>query len=284
MQAQFSSRQNRMNALTRAQRRGDESSYFLHDEAALIIAERIAVTNREFENVGFLFDGPHAEHIKQLILSNTTNTPNQGTLIPLPDELSIGDEKTEDLNIAKDSFDLVISTFDLHWVNDLPGVLNQINNALKPDGLLMIALPAEGTLSELNQCLVEAETQFRGGAAIRVGPFAQIRSLGDLLRRANFKLPVADLEPRTINYTSFAKLLDDLRNTGSTNANCEKVIPFSQTAYLKCKEIYLEKFKNEAGKLTVSVNLAFLLGWKEHASQQKPLSRGSAKNKLSDFL
>src|SRR5918996_862974 len=40
----------------------------------------------------------------------------------------------ECLPFADGSFDLVLSVLSLHWVNDLPGALIQIQRALKPDG------------------------------------------------------------------------------------------------------------------------------------------------------
>src|SRR6185295_2700305 len=39
----------------------------------------------------------------------------------------------EALPFKEESLDLVLSNLALHWVNDLPGALIQINRALKPD-------------------------------------------------------------------------------------------------------------------------------------------------------
>ena len=53
------------------------------------------------------------------------------------------------LPFAPGSFDLVVASLSLHWVNDLPGALIQLRQALRPDGLLLASLPALGTLAEL---------------------------------------------------------------------------------------------------------------------------------------
>jgi NADH dehydrogenase [ubiquinone] 1 alpha subcomplex assembly factor 5 len=42
-----------------------------------------------------------------------------------------------------------VSCLSLHWVNDLPGVLVQIKEALKPDGLFLGAMFGGDTLFEL---------------------------------------------------------------------------------------------------------------------------------------
>ena len=50
------------------------------------------------------------------------------------------------LPFAAESFDLVVSAGSLHWVNDLPGTLIQIQQVLKPDGLFLAVLPGGETL------------------------------------------------------------------------------------------------------------------------------------------
>ena len=69
----------------------------------------------------------------------------------------------EALPFAPESFDLVMSNLSLHWVNDLPGCLLQIRQTLKPDGLFLAAMFGGGTLVELRNCLMEAESEIAGG-------------------------------------------------------------------------------------------------------------------------
>jgi len=61
------------------------------------------------------------------------------------------------LPLQDETFDLITSCLALHWVNDLPGSLVQINRALKPDGLFQGVIFGGETLTELRQCLMEAE-------------------------------------------------------------------------------------------------------------------------------
>src|SRR3984957_8865438 len=51
------------------------------------------------------------------------------------------------LAFAPAGFDLIIGCLSLHWVNDLPGALLQLRQALRPDGLLLASVPALGTLA-----------------------------------------------------------------------------------------------------------------------------------------
>jgi len=186
--------------------------------------------------------------------------------------------------LEPESIDLAVSIFDLQRIEDIPAMLFQINLALKPDGLLMAALPCEGTLFELKTAFLEAELEVSSGAANRVELFAPIRQLGDLMQKTGFKLPVVDLEERTIRYSRFKSLINDLRNMGASNLEAANVPALSRAVFQKAEDIYVEKFGDSDGKIRASVNLAFLSGWKEDASQQKPLKPGSAKTSLADAL
>jgi SAM-dependent methyltransferase len=124
----------------------------------------------------------------------------------------------EYLPFAPASFDLVVASLSLHWVNDLPGALIQLRQALRPDGLLLASLPALGTLDELRRALTTAEAAISAGAAPRVSPFPDLRDCAGLLQRAGFAMPVADVEPIRLRYATALGLLADLRAAGEANA------------------------------------------------------------------
>ena len=124
----------------------------------------------------------------------------------------------EYLPFAPSSFDLVVANLSLHWVNDLPGTLVQLRQILRPEGLLLISLPAHGTLTELRRALTEAEVELTGGASPRVSPFPELRDCAALLQRAGFELPVADLDEIRLLYANPLGLLQDLRAGGEANA------------------------------------------------------------------
>jgi len=124
----------------------------------------------------------------------------------------------EFLPFAPASFDLIVASLSLHWVNDLPGALIQLRQALRPGGLFLASLPALGTLAELRTALTEAEAELSGGASPRVSPFPELRDCAHLLQRAGFTLPVADMEEIRLLYADPFALLRDLRAAGEANA------------------------------------------------------------------
>ncbi len=187
--------------------------------------------------------------------------------------------------LEPESIDLAVSLLTLHEANDLPGQLIQIRRALRPDGLFLGALAGGGTLAELRESLLAAETELAGGAAPRVSPFTDVRDAGALLQRAGFALPVADVEPVVVRYASMFHLMADLRAMGATNAlSARSRKPASRALFARAAAIYAERFSDADGRVRATFSLLWLSGWAPHASQQKPLKPGSATVSLKTVL
>jgi NADH dehydrogenase [ubiquinone] 1 alpha subcomplex assembly factor 5 len=191
----------------------------------------------------------------------------------------------ERLPFAPQSFDLVVSAMNLHWVNDLPGTLVQVRRILKPDGLLLGAMLGGATLWQLRQALAAAESEIEGGLSPRVSPFADLRDAAGLLQRAGFALPVADSETIDVEYDNALALMRDLSAMGESNLVVERRHGFSRRAtLLRAAEIYTERFSLPSGRVAASFEVLFLHGWTPHESQPKPLKPGSAARRLADAL
>jgi hypothetical protein len=142
-----------------------------------------------------------------------------------------------------------------------------------------------GTLGELRECLLAAETELVGGAAPRVMPFPDVREAGGLLQRAGFALPVTDLETVTVRYASMFDLMRDLRAMGATSALTERSRkPARREVFLRAAELYAERFADPDGRIRATFNLVWMSGWAPHESQQKPLAPGSAQISLTKVL
>lgn len=190
----------------------------------------------------------------------------------------------EALPFAEGTFDLVLSSLALHWVNDLPGTLVQIRRALKPDGLFLAALFGGETLKELRGALTEADLATSGGASPRVSPFAQVRDLGQLLQRAGFALPVVDTDTVTVAYADPARLLADLRGMGEANATAARRKSFSRRALFAAALDRYPRADALEGRVPATFQIVTLTAWAPHESQPKPLHPGSAKASLAAAL
>ena len=191
----------------------------------------------------------------------------------------------ETIPLPPESLDLAVSMLALQEVNDLPGLLVQARRALRPDGLLLAAFAGQGTLAELKESLLAAETELTGGASPRVAPFADIRDAGALLQRAGFALPVADVEPLTVRYDTMFGLMRDLRAMGATNALAARARrPATRGLFARAAQIYAERFSDPDGRIRATFSIVWVSGWVPHPSQQQPLRPGSAKASLAEAL
>jgi SAM-dependent methyltransferase len=189
------------------------------------------------------------------------------------------------LPFAPESLDLVVSSLALHWTNDFVGALIQVREALKPDGLFLGAILGGATLMELRGCLMTAELELSGGAGPRVSPFADAFDAAQLLQRAGFALPVADVDRVTVRYDHALALMADLRAMAETSVLVEGAgRPLTRPLVARAAELYAERFADPDGRLVATFEILTLTGWAPHASQQKPLAPGSAKVRLADAL
>jgi SAM-dependent methyltransferase len=162
------------------------------------------------------------------------------------------------LPFAPGSFDLIVASLSLHWVNDLPGALIQLRRALTPDGLLLASLPALGSLQTLREAFTTAEAALCGGAAPRIAPFADLRDCAALLQRAGYALPVADAEEITLLYRDPADILADLRAAGEANALGERSRKIPPRLLFPAA---LAGLPQQGDRVAVRLRLAMLTGW-----------------------
>ncbi len=269
----------------RASHIAQKDADFLIEEASNIMAERLAATNRNFDNAFDAFS-PFDNMLEKLEASNKTKiiyklTSKEAGLKLNPKQIL---STREEIALKPHSANLITSMFGLHWSNDLPGTFAQIKNALVEDGLFLAALPGERTLMELRESMLTAESQINGNATLRIDPFGEVRQIGSLLQRAGFALPVVDTEVITVRYSSLEKLISDLRAMGATSS-LESNRQFGpRNLFSETEKVYRTRYQDPDGKIRATFEIIFLSGWAPHDSQQKPLKRGSAKNKLSDFL
>lgn len=258
---------------------------FLVARAAEDLADRLAVVERKFDRAAAIFGISPAATAVLAASGKATEVVRLEA-----DESFLGGgpgivSDPETLALEPASIDLAVSVLALQEANDIPGQLIQIRRALRPDGLFLGVLAGAGTLAELRESLLAAETELTGGASPRVIPFTDVRDAGGLLQRAGFALPVADVETVTVRYDTMFGLMADLRAMGATNALADRSRkPATRRLFQRAAEIYAERFSDPDGRVRASFSFVWLSGWAPDASQQKPLKPGSAQVSLAKVL
>jgi NADH dehydrogenase [ubiquinone] 1 alpha subcomplex assembly factor 5 len=169
-------------------------------------------------------------------------------------------------------------------VNDLPGVLVQIKEALKPDGLFLGAMFGGDTLFELRTALQLAEVDREGGISPHISPMTDTKDISNLLSRAGFTLLTVDIDEVRVGYPSMWELLEDLRDMGESNAVVGRRHFLHRDTLAAASAIYKELHGNEDDSVPATFQIIYMIGWKPSPNQPKPLEPGSAQTNLKDVL
>lgn len=192
----------------------------------------------------------------------------------------------ENIPYDSESFDAVLSSLSMHWINDLPSVLRQVNNILKPDAPLIAAMFGGDSLFELRTSLQLADLERWGGVTTHTSPLADVRDIGGLLQSAGFKLLTVDVDDIVVDYPSIFELMQDIQAMGESNAVIGRGEGgISRDVLMSSDAIYRSLHGNEDGEtVPATYRMIYLIGWKEGEGQQQPEKRGTGQINMKDIL
>jgi NADH dehydrogenase [ubiquinone] 1 alpha subcomplex assembly factor 5 len=236
---------------------------------------------------------PVAEPLSSRI-GRLTAADMSATFLHRDDELPFNDDidmtrdvlqSPETIPYQPNTFDAVLSSLSMHWINDLPSVLAQINSILKTDSPFIGVMLGGDSLYELRTSLQLAELDRRGGVSTHTSPLADVRDIGGLLQHAGFKLLTVDIDDIVIDYPDSFALMQDLQAMGEANAVLgREASGIRRDVLAATNSIYKELHGNEDGSVPATFRLIYMIGWKEGRSQQQPLARGSGMVSIKDVL
>ncbi|WFC95933.1 hypothetical protein MBRA1_002588 [Malassezia brasiliensis] len=279
-------------------KRGEPSRQtdYVRDMGAESLAERLLDIKRNYPTIVEL--GAGAGHLRKFLDAEGTGVQKlimcdtSAALLnrdkadddkyPYEIERRVVDE--EMLPFEENSLDCIIASGSLHWTNDLPGALVQIQRALKPDGVFLGYMLGGDTLFELRTSMMLAEQERHGGLSVHVSPMTETRDVSALLTRAGFTLQTVDIDEVTVQYPGLFELLHDLQDMGESNAVINRQTFLRRDTLLATGATYRALHGTPEGYLPATFAPIFMIGWKPSPTQRKPLARGSAEKSLKDVL
>ncbi|MGZ3265509.1 MAG: methyltransferase domain-containing protein [Croceibacterium sp.] len=153
-------------------------------------------------------------------------------------------------------FDLIVSLATLDTVNDLPGALIHMRDALAPGGRAIASFVGAGSLANLRRAMLAADGE---RPAARLHPMVDIRAAAQLVERAGWAEPVADSRTIQVAYRSLDRLVADLRDQGLGNVLASPAPPLGRAALEGARAAFLDTADCE-GRVVESFEIITLSG------------------------
>ena len=155
-------------------------------------------------------------------------------------------------------FDLIVSLGTLDTVNDLPGALIHLRQALASGGLALVSMMAAGSLPALRAIVMAADGD---RPAARMHPAVDVRSGAQLLQRVGLANPVADARGIDIRFRSLGGLVDDLRAQGLGSVLADAPPALGKAGCARALEEFATQADKE-GRVTEHLEVLTLSGWR----------------------
>jgi SAM-dependent methyltransferase len=250
------SAQRRRAQLARAQRAEDD---FIAPLIAESLLDRIGMVTRRFDRVLLV-----AQREQRLAAPLRTLAGSVEVAAAVPDGAA---------------FDLIVWPGGLEVIDDVPGALVQARQALRPDGLLIGALVGDGSFPLLRRLLASEGVR----AIPRMHPQIDLKTLGNLLQRTGFALPVTDVEATVLRYGDWRRIVADLRNAGLAGQLTAAPPPLTR-AELAALDAGFAAACGSDGRADEALRILYFTAWAPHPDQQQPARRGNGKSSLADAL
>jgi len=153
-------------------------------------------------------------------------------------------------------FGLIVSLATLDTVNDLPGALIHLREALAPGGRVIAQFPGAGSLANLRAAMLAADGE---RPAARMHPMVDVRSAAALLQRAGWSDPVVDGRTIRVSYRSLDRLVSDLRDQGLGSVLASPAPPLTRAGLERARAAFLEAAAPD-GRVTERFEILTLTG------------------------
>lgn len=169
-------------------------------------------------------------------------------------------ESTQQIELIKQKFDLVLFPFGFHWISNVQSFLKQIGEIIESNGIFICNFPGGGTLSNLRRKLVELESQTSGLHVPHISPFIQFEHMTPLLGQAGFTENIIDMESLELEYKDPLSLMKAVQAVGESNSLTDGI------SYSITKKMYQELKITHDKPFTDYVNLISFISSKTKRS------------------
>lgn len=135
-------------------------------------------------------------------------------------------------------YDLIISSMNLHWINNPPQFLYKVRSSLNNEGIFIANFFGDETLSNLRKAILDAELINQLPATPHISPMIKQEDITSLMQQAGFKDIITTIDEVKVDYHNIYQLLKDLKGMGE-NSNL-----IQQANYALPKQVLSELLSN----------------------------------------
>ena len=173
---------------------------------------------------------------------------------PRGEEIALDEERPYPVS----GFDLIASLGTLDRLNDLPGALVHIRQALASGGLMIASIMGAGCLPTLRAAMLAADGDC---PAPRLHPAVDVRAGGQLLQRTGFADPVVDGRGLDVSFRSLEGLVGDVRAMGLGNVLADPGPLVRRDGLARARAAFAEA--GVAGRTVERFEILTLSGWRK---------------------
>ena len=149
----------------------------------------------------------------------------------------------------------MISNLMLHHCPDPTGVLTEARRVLSNQGLLLLTTFGRTSFVELGRAWATADR------FTHIASFFDLQDLGNLLTASGFAEPVLDSQTLTVTYDDLAKMMQELRAAGATNATDNRNRGLTGRGVWQRLTAAYDQLRGADGKLPVTLEIVFAVAW-----------------------
>lgn len=159
----------------------------------------------------------------------------------------------ENMPFKPASFDLIISSFTLHWCEEIEKIFFDVRKLLKNNGVFMFTTVGPNTLRELQDAYKDIDVEQH------INSFTDMHLYGDSLLKCGFDDPVMDSEEIIVEYKNFKGVLDSLKKTGANTVIGQKPRYLNKETFKRLTDKYPRNKDN--GSFPVTYEMIYGMSW-----------------------
>ncbi len=157
----------------------------------------------------------------------------------------------ENLPLKSDSFNIIISSFSLQWLQNFEEIFADFKRILKKDGILAFCLPTNSSLKELKISSIES------GCNFNFINLPEMEILKSALLKSGFREIEMQSEVLKSEFNDGIEALKSLKKIGANYSAKKKLI--SRKPLNHFNNLCLEKFSTSNKKLAISWEVTYFL-------------------------